>query len=170
GIVLILVHAQDHRDVFILRRCGDDHLLRPGLDVGAGLGRIREEPGGLDDELDAKVLPRQVRRITLRQHLQLAPVDGDGAVGCLNVQVVHAVGGVILEQVGQGVRAGQVVDGDDLQRVVVLPDDGLEHLPANASEPIDPDTNSHFLPSYTTGARYAPRTVTWDSSDPLTGS
>ena len=66
-----------------------------------------------------------------------------------DVGVVAAVGRVVLQQVGEGVRAGQVVDGDDLEQVVeaaLL--DRLEDLAADPAEAVDRDPVDHrLLPS-----------------------
>ena len=65
------------RDVRPLGRRGDDDLLRARGDVLGGAVAVGEEPGRLEHDVDAEVLPRQLRRIAHRQHLELVAVDGD---------------------------------------------------------------------------------------------
>ena len=63
-------------DVFVLRRGGDDDLLRAGLDVPLGLGGIGEQAGRFDHDVDAERFPRQRGRAFLDgQALDLVPVD-----------------------------------------------------------------------------------------------
>ena len=62
-------------------------------------------------------------------------VDGDevGAVGDLVLEV--AEDGVVLEQVGQGGRGGEVVDGDEFD--VWVADCGAEDVASDAAEAVD---------------------------------
>ena len=52
-------------------------LLAPGLEVLLGVGARAEAPGGLDDDVDAEVGPRQVGGVALAEHADLAAVEGD---------------------------------------------------------------------------------------------
>ena len=57
-----------------------------------------------------------------------------------------AVGGVVLEQVGEGFVLGQVIDRHDLEQVgepALI--DGLEDLAADAAETIDADLVHHAM-------------------------
>ena len=58
-IVPVVVDAEHQRDVLTLGRRRDDDFLRAaGVDVRAGLGGVGEQPGRLDDDVDAEILPR----------------------------------------------------------------------------------------------------------------
>ena len=57
-----------------------------------------------------------------------------------------AVVGVVLEQVGQRLGVGDVVDGNDLDLALVVLAQGLEHLPADATESVDTYLNRHSDP------------------------
>ena len=56
----------------------------PRLEVVGGGVALGEEAGGLDDDVDAEVAPRQVLRVALAEHAQLVAVDADAALGGLD--------------------------------------------------------------------------------------
>lgn len=75
----------------------------------------RERSGALEHELDPKILPRQLRRVTDAQDLQLATGDNQAASideDGLRVAPVHRVE---TKQVGEIFDVGQVVDGGQLE-------------------------------------------------------
>jgi hypothetical protein len=73
-IVLVGVDAEDDGDVLILRRGADQDLLGTGGDVGLGLLGVGEDAGGLDDDVDAEVLPGQGGRILDLKNLTFLPL------------------------------------------------------------------------------------------------
>ena len=76
GVVLVEVDAEADRDVLALGGRRDDDLLRPAaVDVLLRVLAVGEAAGGLDDDVDAQVAPRQVGRVGLGEHLQLVAVD-----------------------------------------------------------------------------------------------
>ena len=66
-VVAVLVDAEDDRDVLALGRRADDDLLGAGVDVRPGLRGVGEDAGALEDDVDAQVAPRQVRRVAARR-------------------------------------------------------------------------------------------------------
>ena len=52
-------------------------FFAPAARCFAAASRFGEQPGRLEHDVDAEVLPRQLRRIAQRQHLELVAVDGD---------------------------------------------------------------------------------------------
>ena len=78
GVVLVVVDAEDDGDVGALGRRGDDDLLRARGEVLCSRVPVGEEPRRLEHDVDAEVLPRQLGRVALRQHLELVAVDRDG--------------------------------------------------------------------------------------------
>ena len=64
-IVGRLVDAEHERDVRSLGRRRDDDLLRARRDVLRRRVTAREEPGRFEHDVDAEILPRQLRRIFL---------------------------------------------------------------------------------------------------------
>ena len=118
---LVVVHAQHAGQVgAVLRRGAEHDALGTGLQVRvvARLAVLRaggEDAGAFDDHVDAQFLPGQLGRVADRQGLDLLAVDGQVLVVVLDRALEAAVGAVVLEQRGQHLVVGQVVDGDDLE-------------------------------------------------------
>ena len=102
-----------------------------------------EASGGLEHDVDAEVLPRQRRRILLGEDSDLVAVDGDRAVRRRDVALVRAVHRVVLEEVRERLRIGQVVDGDELDVGDTLLLRGAKHLSSDASKAVDANANRH---------------------------
>src|SRR5947207_15387638 len=77
-----------------------------------GVLAVREEARGLDHDLYAQLAPGQRGRVLLREHLELLAVDEDRVVGGLHLTRERAEDRVVLEQVGERARVGDVVDPD----------------------------------------------------------
>jgi hypothetical protein len=138
-VVGAVVDALADRQVGALGRRGDDHLLGPGVEVLGGLVALGEEPAALEDQLHAEVFPGELGRVALREHADLLPVDGEAVLVGLHVAREGAVHGVVLEEVGERPRVGDVVHRDELERALV--EAGAEHVPADAAEAIDADAD-----------------------------
>ncbi len=100
-----------------------------------GLFGVGEEAGGLDDDLCADGCPVELGGVALGEDLDLLAVDGDevGAVGDLLLEVSED--GIVLEQVGEGGRGGEVVDGDEFD--VGVAESGAEDVASDAAEAVD---------------------------------
>ena len=107
------------------------------LDVLDDVGPLGELAGGLDDDVDTEVLPGQLAGVLVGQDLDRPAVDDDRVVGRLNLALEAAEDGVVLEQVGQGLGVGDVVDRHELELGVAR--GGPEHVAADASETVDAD-------------------------------
>ena len=143
-VVQAVVHAHHDGDVFIRGGGGDQDLLGAGVDVllrGSSLG---EEAGGLDDDVNAELAPGQVGGIALGENLDDVAVDNNVAVLDLNGFLQAAADGVVLEQVGQRLGAGEVVDCNDLE-VRALCECCAEVVAADAAEAVDTNTGRHFF-------------------------
>src|SRR6185437_193770 len=103
----------------------------------------RELPRRLEDEIYAQRLPRQIRRVLLRRDLDLRAVDDDRAVAGLDVAVIRAVHRVVLEQVRQRLRVGEVVHAHELDVGDALLPRSSDLLPPDTPEPVDPDPYAH---------------------------
>ena len=140
-IVLALVDAEHDRDVRVLGGRGDHDLLGAGLQVLGGHGPVPEDAGGLHHDVDAHLAPRQRGRILGRADADLPAVDEDRLALGLHLGVQRAVDGIVLQQVGQRLGVGQIIDRHHLEVR------GLERRakenPADASEPVHPDTHCH---------------------------
>ena len=118
-------------------------FLTVRLQVRLGLGGVGEVAGGFDDDLGADGGPVELGGIALGEDLDLLAVDGDEVVACGDVVVQVAEDGVVLEQVSQGRRAGQVVDGDKFDFGIA--ERGAENVAANAAEAVDANLYCHKL-------------------------
>ena len=98
GVVGAVVDAHDEGRVLVLGRRRDDDFARPArIDVGARLGRIREVPRGLDDDLGAQVTPGLGSRLRDRQEPDRVATDHDGVTAGLDRRLEDAHRRVVLE-------------------------------------------------------------------------
>jgi hypothetical protein len=144
GIVHLVVDAQHERNVGALGGRRDDDLLRAGGDVLRGGGAIGEEAGRLEDDVDAKRPPAQFGRVSLREDLELVALHRDAAVLRLDARLQVADHRVVFEQVREGIRARQIVDGDEID--VLVAQRRPHDVPPDAPESVDPDPYSHRCP------------------------
>ena len=143
GIVLGLVDAEDDGDVLRLRGGRDDHLFRAGVEVLLRFRRFREPSRRLEHDVDAEVLPRQLRRLLLREHLDLVAVDRDRPVAGCHVTAIRPVDRVVLEEVGQPFGIGEVVDRDKIDVRDALQLRGPHDLSPDPTETVDSHSNGH---------------------------
>jgi hypothetical protein len=57
----------------------------------------REDPGALHDQIDAEILPRQVRRVTLGERRNRSAVDDQRALHGTDLAVIAPVDAVVLQ-------------------------------------------------------------------------
>jgi hypothetical protein len=140
-VVQEALETEDDRDVLVLGGGGDDDLLGPGREVGLGLLRLREEAGGLDDVFDLQRLPGELGRVLHGQDLDRAPGDADGV--SLRLHLVGQVpeDGVVLQQMRESGRVRDVVDGHELELLLVQR--GPKDVAPDAAEAVDPYADSH---------------------------
>ncbi len=140
-VVLVFVDAEDDGDVLVGGRRGDDDFLDRSPKVGLGFGGVGEDPGRFDDDFYALRGPVELRRVAFRVDLDLFAVDRDVIFACDDVVLQVAENRVVLEQVGEGCRAGEVVHGDDVQFSVA--ESGAENIASNATKTVDANLNCH---------------------------
>ena len=139
-IVKVIVHTHHHGEILVLRGGGDDYFFRAGLDVALGLLAICEEAGGLDHDVNAEFLPRQLSRGGRLDHLDFGAVDHERLVVLMSdFALERALCGVVLEEIGQIVGRDEVPDGDHLD---LVPYEALFHhcticQSADSAETID---------------------------------
>src|SRR5262249_31606945 len=104
--------------------------------------RIGEDPGALEDDVDAEIAPRQRGRVLLGEDPDLAAVDDDRLVAGSDVAVVGAVRRVVLEEQGVHLGVDQIGDGDHLDGRGAF-DERLERLATDPPEAVDTDTGGH---------------------------
>ena len=154
----VVVHAEHNgRGGVILGRGGDQDLLGASVDVSLGLLGGGVEAGALEHELNAIVLdPRDVVGILLGVNLVFLAVDHDGIFGGgdLNrgaiVMTEGAVGAVVLQQVGQHGRGGQIVDCSDLNVTGLAAtslqlEDAAESQTTDTTKAVNTNLNCHVI-------------------------
>ena len=87
--------------------------------------------------------PGQLGGVALGVDLDLLAVDGDEVVAGGDLVLQVAQDRVVLEQVSQRCRAGQVVDGDKFDFGIAKR--GAQNVAANAAEAVDANLNCHVL-------------------------
>ncbi len=119
----------------------DDDLLHGRAQVRLGLGRVGKVAGRFDDNLRAHIGPGQLGGVALGPHLDLLAVDRDEVLAGLDLVGQVAQDRVVLEQVSQRRRAGQVVDGDKIDFLVAKR--GAQNVASNAAEAVDSNLYCH---------------------------
>ena len=141
---LVVVHAEDDRQVRAVGGRRDEHTLGAGGQVGGGLVAGGEDARAFQRDLDAEFLVGQLGRVALGGHLDRATADVDRVAGDLHVMRELAVHRIVAEQVGVGLDRAEIVDRDDLDVRTAGLDDGAQNVAPDASEPVDRDLHSHF--------------------------
>ena len=143
SVVQVVVDAQHQRQVFAPGRRGDDDLLGPARQVSGGLLGVGEDAGGLHNEVNPHLTPRNGRRVAFREYLDGAAVHDQVAVVGFHLAGVAAVAGIPLEQVGVGLGVGKVIDRRNLNCAFVALLVGPEHQPSDSSKPVDSYARYH---------------------------
>jgi hypothetical protein len=107
--------------------------------VPLGLLALGEEAGALEDQVDTVGGVGELGRAPHRGDLDLLAVHHDALLGGLHLEREDPVDRVVLEQVGEGLRVGEVVDRDDLEVLLASRDGCAEDAPADTTETIDCD-------------------------------
>ncbi len=107
-----------------------------------GLGSIGEVACGFDHDLRANVGPGQLGGVALGPDLDLLAVDGDEVVAVSNLILQVAENRVVLEQMGQNRRTGQVVNCNKIN--LWMPERGAQNVAANAAEAVDTNLDCHM--------------------------
>ena len=145
GVVGVLVDAEHDGDIFVPGRCGDDDAPGAALEVRRRLARIGEEAGRFDHELRTQLAPGDPGRVALGDDGHAPALDHDGVGLRPHLAREAPVVAVVLEQVGVGLRVGEVVDRHHLQRVGVVVQHGLERLAPDAPEAVNADSRYQGL-------------------------
>jgi hypothetical protein len=146
-VVRVVVDAHDDRDVLVLGRRRDDHLLGAVVQVHLGLGAVGEEPGRLDHDVRAQVTPGELGGVALGERLHGGAGHGDLVRGGLHLLRQAAQDAVVLQQVGERGVVGQVVDADDLD-VRARGEHRPEEVAADTAEAVDANPDGHRISSY----------------------
>src|SRR5436190_1931357 len=140
----------------LLARRRDDHLLRARLDMRARLGFAREEARALHHHIDAQLPPRQLGRIAFGDDLDAVAVHHEAVAVHLDGARELAMGGVVFQEMGVRRGVAEVVDGDELQALLLATlVMGAQHHAPNTAESIDRNLDRHLSTLLTASATRA---------------
>src|SRR5579862_8316920 len=137
-VIRLVVHAQHDREIRIGGRSGDNHLLHRPADVLASLRAGSEKTGGLDHDIRAHRSPVESGRIFHAKHFETLAVHGDRVVRMRHFIRKIAEYGIVLQEVRERFRVGNIVHRYDLDRRIAQR--RTKDIAADASETVD----SHF--------------------------
>ena len=140
-VVGLVVHAEDDGVIGIGGGRGNDHFLHRAADVLARVGAFGEQAGGFDDDRRADGGPVELRRILDLENLEALAVDGDRVVRVGDLVRQIAEDRIVFQQMRQGLRIRDVVDGDNLDRRIAQR--GAKNIAADAAKPVDPHFYGH---------------------------
>src|SRR6266404_1595541 len=142
-IVGFVVHAEDEGGVRSIGRRGDDDFFHRCAKMLLRVGALGEKTGGLDDDVRADRGPVDFGRIFRLENLEALPFHGDGAFGVRDGVRQVAEDGVVLQKVCERLGIGDVIDGDELNVLVV--ERGAHDVASDAAEAVDADLNGHYF-------------------------
>ena len=111
--------------------------------MGLGLGGIREETGGLNDDVNPQLAPGKIRRIPLGEGLDLLAAHLYGVIVVGDFFGEASEDGVVFQEVGKGLVVSEVVDGNHLE-VSAGCNERAEVVASNAAEAVDSNLDGHF--------------------------
>ncbi len=114
-VVLIVIDSQHKRDVFILCRSRNDDLLHRPAQVLLGIFGVSEASSRFNHHLHADAFPRQRSRVLLFENFDCLTIHRDAVRPGSNFVRQVAEDRVVLQQMGQSFRIGQVIDRHEFQ-------------------------------------------------------
>src|SRR5690606_10352582 len=145
GLQDLVVDAVDDGGVDILAaRGGDDDFLGAALQVGRGLFLGGEEARAFQHHVHAQVAPGQLGRIAVGQHADAVAVDDHVVAVDLDRAGETAMRRIVAGEVGVRLGIAQVVDGHDLDVVLLAVFVvGTQDIAADAAVTVDGDADGH---------------------------
>ncbi len=135
GVVEIVVDADADRNVRVGSGCGDEHFFCTSGKVSGGFVAVGEETSRFEDNVHAEFGPWQFRGIAFGEGVDFVTAHDDEFFVVSNFTLELALGGVVLEQMGECVVVGKVVDGNDVAKFFVA--HGAQNVASDASESVD---------------------------------
>src|SRR5579872_6118588 len=102
-----------------------------------------KQAGRFDDHLHPEVLPWQLRGVAFGDYFDRLAIDSNASAFGADILNEGAMNRIVLQQMSEGRGAGDVVDGHDLERILVM-EGGAEKHSANPAETIDSYPNRHL--------------------------
>ena len=134
---LLVVHAEDDREIGVIARGGDQHPLGARVQMGLGLVLRGEDARAFHGDVDAQRLVGQLGGVADGGDLDGAEADIDRVPIHLHLMGEAAMHAVEAQQMGVGLHRAQIIDGHDLNVLAARLDNGAQHIAADAAKPID---------------------------------
>ena len=115
--------------------------MAPAARCAEALSFDGEDAGAFQRDVDAELLPRQLRRILDGRHLDRAVADADRVAVDRDLAGEAAVHRIEAQQMRIGLDRPEIVDADDLDVLAAGFGDRAQHVAADAAESVDGDTN-----------------------------
>src|SRR5689334_10601109 len=74
-----------------------------------------EPARALQNQVDTKLVPRQVRRVRLGERHDPSAIDDQRVLRDTDIAVVAAVDSVVFDEIREVLRIGDIVDGDEIE-------------------------------------------------------
>ena len=142
-IVGFVVHAEDKGGVRAVGRRRDNDFFHRRAKMLFRVGTLGEKTGGLDDNVRADGGPVNFGRIFRLENLEALPFHGDSAFRVRDAVRQVAEDGVVFQKVRERFGIGDVIDGDELNVLVV--ERGAHDVASDAAEAVDADLNGHYF-------------------------
>src|SRR5712692_463406 len=143
-IVLGFVDAKHDCDVFVFRRSRDDYFPDGAPEMFLCILSFREPARRFDHDLRAHRLPRNRRRVALREYPEFFALNLDSVFRRRNIMMKIAQHRIVFQEVRQRLCISDVVDRDEID--ILVTERRTKNIAPNATEPVDPHFNCHALP------------------------
>ena len=134
-IVHVVVDAEDDGEIFVLGRGRDDDLLDGALRVLGSVVAIGEAAGGFDNDFCAGAGPVDLRGVFDFEYTDPLAAYRDALVIVGDFVAYAAEDRVVLEQVGEGLVAREVVGCDDFD--VGVAKRRAKYIASNTAKAVD---------------------------------
>ena len=112
----------------------------------SGFIAVTEDTGRFDNNLNTQFFPGELRRVALRENLNLFAVHDQVCTIGADVAGKGAMNRIVFEQMGQGGGIGQVINGDNIQAVGLR--NNPQHIAANTSKSVNRNFYRHSFPPW----------------------
>src|ERR1700677_1761317 len=141
-IVNLFIYSQHQGNVFILCRRGDDDFFDRPAQMLLGIIGVGETSGRFEHDLNADGFTWKLGLIFLAENLKDVTVDSNGVGSGRDLIAQVSENGVVLEQVGERLGAGEIVDRDEFN--VRIFQRSAQDIASDASKAVDAYFNSHL--------------------------
>src|SRR6266851_3720323 len=141
GIVSLVVHAEDERRIGAIGGRGDDYLFHRRAEMLLGVNALGEEAGRFNNDIRADRSPINLAGILGFENLEALSFHCDSVIGMGDVVRQIAEDRVVLQKVRESLRVGDVVNGDELNVLVV--ERGAHDVATDAAEAVDANLDGH---------------------------